>query len=119
MTKIYIIDDDPDVVKVLQLHLKNAGFETDSFSSGTSALEAMKKSPPNAAIIDVSLPDLSGIELVKITESIDELKEMPVVFLSGRNNIELSSVSNRPKIASFMKPCDFDLLIKKLKEFCG
>ncbi len=118
MTNIYIVDDDPDVVKVLKLHLKNAGFATVSFSSGKPALEAMKKSPPEAAIVDVSLPDLSGIELVKMTESIDELKEMPVVFLSGSDEIELSSVSKRSKIASFIKPCDFDLLIKKLKEFC-
>ena len=65
MTKILIIEDEPDIRETLSYNFKNEGFKVKSESSGKGALTLSKSFEPDIIILDLMLPDMSGIDVCK------------------------------------------------------
>jgi len=63
--KILVVDDTPIVAKALKLLLENYGYDADMATAGTEALEKSKQAQYNVSIIDLTLPDLDGIEVCR------------------------------------------------------
>jgi DNA-binding response OmpR family regulator len=63
--KILIVDDDPDIVTILEDRLEASGYCTGSARDGQHALEVIEQESPNLVLLDVDLPRLSGIEVLK------------------------------------------------------
>jgi two-component system, OmpR family, KDP operon response regulator KdpE len=78
--RILVCDDEPQILRALRVVLRDAGFEVVTAGSAEEALDAAAVRPPDAAIIDLVLPDLDGVE---VTRSIREWSEMPIVVLSA------------------------------------
>ncbi|HEX5608534.1 MAG TPA: response regulator transcription factor [Solirubrobacterales bacterium] len=78
--RILVCDDEPQIVRALQVILRDAGFEAVPASSGEEALDLVAVRPPEAAVLDLMLPDLEGVE---VTRRIREWSEMPIVVLSA------------------------------------
>ena len=78
--RILVCDDEPQIVRALRVILRDAGFEAVPAGSGEEALDAVAVRPPQAAIVDLMLPDLDGVE---VTRRIREWSEMPVIVLSA------------------------------------
>ncbi len=78
--RILVCDDEPQILRALGVILRDAGYETVPASSGEEALDRAAVRPPEAAIIDLMLPDIDG---VKVTERLREWSEMPVIVLSA------------------------------------
>jgi two-component system KDP operon response regulator KdpE len=78
--RVLIVDDEPQIVRALKVVLREAGFETVAAESGAEALDIAAVRPPDAAIIDLVLPDMDGIE---VTRQLREWSEMPVLVLSA------------------------------------
>lgn len=78
--RILVCDDEPQIVRALRVILRDAGFEAVAASTGEGALDAVAVRPPQAAILDLMLPDVDGVEL---TRRIREWSEMPIVVLSA------------------------------------
>jgi two-component system, OmpR family, KDP operon response regulator KdpE len=77
---LLLVDDEPQVLRALRVVLREAGFETTVAESLATAREALVRRPPDGAIIDLVLPDGSGIELCRELRS---WSRMPIVVLSG------------------------------------
>jgi two-component system KDP operon response regulator KdpE len=75
-----VCDDEPQVLRALRVVLHEAGFEIDAAESLAAAREAVAKRPPDGAIVDLLLPDGSGIELCRELRS---WSRMPILVLSG------------------------------------
>lgn len=114
--KIYIVDDDPDMVKVISFRLKSFGFEISSFTSGKEALEKMLASPPDLALLDMQIPDVTGNEIEETLSKNSATQNVPVIFLTGKTNFDPSSIEGNPNRALFIKPCDFDDLVEKIHQ---
>ena len=84
--KILLIEDDPDLGKLLSEYLKISGFEVFLALDGKSAMEILKKESVDVATIDIMLPDINGIELSKSMKAIKS--EMPFIFLTAKNRKE-------------------------------
>ena len=69
MTKILIIEDEPDIRETLSYNFKNEGFKVKSESSGKGALTLSKSFEPDIIILDLMLPDMSGIDVCKNKKS--------------------------------------------------
>jgi|SRR5581483_2524285 len=80
-TRILLADDDQDFLEVTAYGLRRAGFAVDSVSSGSEALEVLHHSEPDIALIDVDMPNMSGME---VCESIRSSSQMPVVLIGPR-----------------------------------
>jgi two-component system KDP operon response regulator KdpE len=78
--RILVCDDELQILRALRVILKDAGFEVVTAATAQEALDAAAVRPPDAAIIDLILPDGDGVE---VTRSIREWSEMPILVLSA------------------------------------
>jgi two-component system, OmpR family, KDP operon response regulator KdpE len=78
--RILICDDEPQILRALRVILRDAGYEAVPASSGEEALDLASVRPPEAAILDLMLPDIDGVE---VTERLREWSEMPIIVLSA------------------------------------
>jgi len=81
---IYVIDDEPEICSLVCQELERYNFKTQAFCTGKEALLAIRKQLPSLCIIDLGLPDMDGLSLVK--ELFDD-KKIGVIILSGRNSL--------------------------------
>ncbi len=75
-----VVDDEPQIVRALKVVLREAGFEAVAAETASQALDLAAVHPPEAAIIDLVLPDGDGVE---VTRKLREWSEMPVLVLSA------------------------------------
>jgi two-component system KDP operon response regulator KdpE len=78
--RVLLVDDEPQIVRGLRVILRQAGFETLPAGSGEEALDLAALQPPDAAIIDLLLPDMDGVELCR---RLRDWTQMPMIVLSG------------------------------------
>src|SRR5580693_9448748 len=78
--RILVVDDEPQILRALRVVLRDAGFEVVPAETASEALDRAAVRPPQAAIVDLMLPDLDGVEL---TRSLREWSEMPILVLSA------------------------------------
>jgi len=80
MSRILVCDDEMQIRRALRVVLRDAGFEVIETADAKEALDAASVSPPDAAIIDLLLPNGDGVE---VTRSIREWSDMPILVLSA------------------------------------
>ncbi|KMJ56877.1 PhoB family transcriptional regulator [Bacillus sp. LL01] len=85
MANILIIEDEKKIARVLQLELEHEGYETDAAFTGVSGLEKFKDQTWDLVLLDVMLPELSGLEVLRRIRSTDT--GTPVILLTARNSI--------------------------------
>ena len=79
--RIYVVDDDPEVLQVLERFLSQAGFEVRTASDGTGLLGALHTFQPDLIVLDLGLPGDDGLTL---TRWIREASDIPIIMLTGR-----------------------------------
>ena len=81
---VLIADDDPDILSLVSLRLKKSGFGVVTAADGEEALRAVREHRPELAIVDVRMPKMDGLELIRRIRADDESSEMPIIVLSAR-----------------------------------
>ena len=79
-TRVLVCDDEPQILRALRVILRDAGYEAVTAASGEEALDRAAVRPPAAAILDLMLPDIDGVE---VTRRLREWSEMPIIVLSA------------------------------------
>jgi two-component system KDP operon response regulator KdpE len=80
MTRVLVCDDEPQILRALRVVLREAGFEAVTAATAEEALDRAAVRPPDAAIVDLVLPDGDGIE---VTRRLREWSQMPIIVLSA------------------------------------
>jgi DNA-binding response OmpR family regulator len=80
--KILVVDDDPDIVRLLKYFLEAKGRQVQTASTGAEALELFKREPPDLVILDVMLPGMDGWTVL---QKIRESSQVPVLMLTGKD----------------------------------
>ena len=83
MGKILIVEDDKELSKIMQLELSHEGFETTTAEDGRSALEKIQEENPDLVLLDVMLPRLSGLEVLRKVRS-EINPDLPVILVTAR-----------------------------------
>jgi two-component system KDP operon response regulator KdpE len=78
--RVLVCDDEPQILRALRVILRDAGYEVVTAATGEEALDRAAVKPPAAAILDLMLPDLDGVE---VTKRLREWSEMPIIVLSA------------------------------------
>lgn len=81
---IAIIDDEPDIVELVSLHLKRAGFEVKGFLNAEDFFDFMGKNIPDLILLDLMLPDADGFEVCKYLKRKDEFAATPIIMLTAK-----------------------------------
>ena len=82
---VLVADDDRDIRDLISFKLKQAGFRLRVFDDGTSALAGIEADPPDLAVLDVMMPGLSGIDVLRKVRGEEELSGVRVILLTARS----------------------------------
>jgi DNA-binding response OmpR family regulator len=81
---VLIVDDDPDIQRLVSYNLIQAGFDVATAETGRAALEFVQKHPPDLIILDLMLPDVDGMEVCRKLRQRGTLDRIPIVILTAR-----------------------------------
>lgn len=109
--KILIADDDQDIVKVLSFQFQKNGFEVIAAYDGEESVAKAFSEHPDLIILDYHMPKLNGIEVFEKVKAQEEFKNTPVLFFTGRLDIDNEKISSFEKAELVFKPCDFSDLL--------
>jgi len=82
--KILVVDDETDVIDMLVINLRAAGFNVMAAEDGASALAKVRKEPPSLIILDLMLPQMSGLEVCKTLKGDIATRHIPVIMLTAK-----------------------------------
>jgi len=82
---IAIVDDEPDIVELVSLHLKRAGFQVEGYNDAESLLDSFETGIPDLVILDLMLPDADGFEICKYMKKQDKLSSVPIIMLTAKS----------------------------------
>ena len=85
ISKILVVDDDPDIVEILTYNLSLGGYDVKSAMNGKEAIKKAKIFLPEIILLDVMMPEMDGIETCTIIKEIPSLTNTRIIFLSARN----------------------------------
>lgn len=84
MRTVLIADDDPDILALVTFKVKQAGYTLITATDGAAALAAARETPPDLAVLDVSMPRMSGLEVCRELRADPATKKVPVLLLTAR-----------------------------------
>jgi len=83
---IAVVDDEPDILNLVTLHLKKAGYEVVGFLNGNQFYAFLENRIPDLLILDLMLPDIDGFEICKYIKKKDEWEDIPIIMLTAKED---------------------------------
>lgn len=83
-TRILIIEDEPDVIDLLTLHLRKAGFALSTATDGATGLRMARQEAPALIILDLLLPKMPGLEICKVLKTDITTRQIPIIMLTAK-----------------------------------
>lgn len=111
---VFVVDDDVSVRESLDLLIKFAGWQPETFASALDFLARSRTTTPSCLVLDVSLPDLDGLELQKLIAS--DRTDMPIIFITGHGDVPMSVQAMKAGAVEFLtKPFDDEVLLSAIR----
>ncbi|MER9731565.1 response regulator [Mesorhizobium sp. M0217] len=112
---VFIVDDDVSVRESLEALINLTGSTAETFASAEEFLARPRVSVPNCLILDVSLPDLNGLELQKQITA--DRADMPIIFITGYGDVPMTVQAMKAGAAEFLtKPFSDDVLLDAISQ---
>lgn len=106
--KIFLIEDEPDIVEMYRMAFEESGLEFENALSGGEAVEKIKKinegkeTKPDFILLDLILPDIDGIEILKVIREGEATKEIPVAVLSNYSGDKIKQEVGALKVDEYI-----------------
>jgi DNA-binding response OmpR family regulator len=84
VTRVLVVEDDPDIAQLVALYLGKAGFGVDVLSSGREALASIAARRPDLLILDLMLPQVDGLEICRTVRAAPATADLPIIMLTAR-----------------------------------
>lgn len=111
---VFVVDDDISVRESLELLIRCAGWQPEMFASAQEFLDHTRALAPSCLVLDVGLPDLSGLDLQ--THIAADSKTMPIIFITGDGDVPMSVQAMKAGAVEFLtKPLYDDVLLKAIE----
>jgi FixJ family two-component response regulator len=109
---VFVVDDDISVRESLELLIKTAGWQPETFASAQEFLSRPRATVPCCLVLDVTLPGLNGLEL---QQQLAERTEMPIIFITGHGDVPMSVQAMKAGAVEFLtKPFKDDVLLEAI-----
>ena len=113
MTTLALVDDDENIVASLKMFFEAEGYNVKTYHDGLSALSGLTETPPDLAILDVKMPKMDGMELLR---RLRQSSELPVIFLTSKDEEIDEVIGFNIGADDFVrKPCSNRLLSERVK----
>jgi two-component system, OmpR family, response regulator ChvI len=114
MANIALVDDDKNILASVQMLLEQEGYHVRTFTDGASALTALSATPPDLAVLDIKMPRMDGLELLRRLRQVQE--NLPVIFLTSKDEeIDELMGLNAGADDYIRKPFSQRLLLERVK----
>jgi len=114
--KIFIIEDEPSIIQLVQYNLEKEGLIVSSATNGSEGLKELKKFKPNLLLLDWMLPDFSGIEICKNIRKDTNFKNLPIIMLTAKGEEEDKIKGLDSGVDDYLtKPFSFNELFARIK----
>jgi FixJ family two-component response regulator len=111
---VFVVDDDASVRKSLELLIESAGWQPATFASAQEFLHHPRPVSPSCLVLDLSLPDLNGLELQKRVAP--DRTDMPIIFISGYGDVPMTVRAMKAGAVEFLtKPFKDDVLLDAIR----
>ena len=84
MPRILAVDDEPNIVRLIQVNLERHGYQVDTASNGVQALEKIRANRPDLVVSDVMMPEMDGFELLSTIKRDPALEDLPIIMLTAK-----------------------------------
>jgi two-component system alkaline phosphatase synthesis response regulator PhoP len=113
---ILVVDDEKDLLDLIEYNLKKEGFKVLMAENGLEGIKIAKAHKPDLVLLDIMMPKMDGLEAVEIMRKDDELKRIPIIFLTARSD-EKTEVEglNRGGDDYITKPISTTKLVSRIK----
>ena len=114
---VFIVDDDISVRESLELLIRSAGWTPETFASAQEFLLRSRTQAPSCLVLDVALPDLSGLDLQKL---VADRIDMPIIFITGYGDVPMTVQAMKAGAVEFLtKPFRDDVLLTAVQYAIG
>jgi FixJ family two-component response regulator len=111
---VFVVDDDASVRKSLEFLIDSAGWQPETFASAQEFLSRPRVLAPSCLVLDVTLPDINGLELQKLV-AVDRI-DMPIIFISGYGDVPMTVQAMKAGAVEFLtKPFSDDVLLTAIQ----
>jgi FixJ family two-component response regulator len=112
---VFVVDDDISVRESLELLIRNAGWQPETFVSAQDFLSRPRVFVPSCLVLDVSLPDLNGLDLQKRVAA--DWTDLPIIFITGYGDIPITVQAMKAGAVEFLtKPFDDSKLLSAIRQ---
>jgi len=117
MKRILLVDDEPNIVKLVAARLKANGYEVISAYDGQEALETARRVKPDLIILDLMLPKMSGYKVCGLLKGDSRFAKIPIIIFTARAQEEDVKLGGELGAEAYVtKPFDSKMLLSKIKE---
>jgi FixJ family two-component response regulator len=110
---VFVVDDDVSVRESLELLIRAAGWQPETFGSAQAFLARPRPTVPSCLVLDVTLPGLSGLEL---QQQLAERTDMPIIFITGHGDVPMTVQAMKAGAVEFLtKPFTSDVLLEAIR----
>jgi two-component system phosphate regulon response regulator PhoB len=88
MDRVLVVDDESDVTELLQYRLEQEGYRVATLNDPLGFVAKVREFEPDLMLLDIMMPELSGIQLCRIARADPTIKHIPIIFLSARGEVE-------------------------------
>ncbi len=111
---VFVVDDDVSVRESLELLIRCAGWQPETFASAQEFLARPRANAPSCLVLDVTLPDLNGLDLQKRV-SVDRT-DMPIIFITGNGDVPMTVQAMKAGAVEFLtKPFGDEVLVNAIR----
>ncbi|HEX6470397.1 MAG TPA: response regulator [Streptosporangiaceae bacterium] len=113
MTRVLVVDDEPQLVRALRINLRARGYEVDAAPDGRSALDLAARRHPDVVVLDLGLPDMDGVEVIN---GLRGWLTVPIIVLSARHSSDEKVAALDHGADDYVtKPFGMDELLARLR----
>mgnify|MGYP001466596553 FL=1 len=118
--KILVVDDEPDLLKVVTFRLRKLGYDIIEATDGQKAIALIQEHRPDLILLDLRLPIMDGWEVCRRVKADDQLKHIPIVFLTASVGALNSEMTKELKAEYLLvKPFEPEKLLEIVKKLIG
>ena len=112
---VFVVDDDISVRESLELLIRTAGWQPETFESAQEFLSRPRAVVPSCLVLDVTLPGLNGLDLQKRVAA--DRKDMPIIFITGYGDVPMTVQAMKAGAVEFLtKPFGDDTLLSAIRQ---
>ncbi|PRY65711.1 response regulator receiver protein [Vreelandella songnenensis] len=120
MAKVLIVDDEPNIVLSIEFLMEQAGFEVISAADGEQAIERVGTDTPDIILLDISLPGMSGFDVLEALRSRPTTAQLPIIMLTAHGReVEREKGAALGASAYITKPFSTQALVEQVQTLLG